>query len=136
MRFARFRIRTIMVVIAALAVLLGVIPALDRYRLCVSARIAESDVCIGVSLFQWRPGGFSCGTAGCHATDWGFRCTRELFFRVYIPELIALATAIASLSVLAAYCQFSRRQQSLPSSAATHPNERPEPDRSGGPEEA
>jgi hypothetical protein len=120
-----------MIAIAALAVLLGVMPALDRYRLYVSARIVESNVLIEVTLFEWRPAGIACGPAGCHANSWGFWRAGELIFQVDIVSLIAPVAAVASLLVLEVYRRSSRRQRDLLLSAANRPIENRETDRSG-----
>jgi hypothetical protein len=72
----QFRLRTIMIAIAALAVLLGVMPALlpvmpalGSYRLGVSARIVGSDIFsdifIEVALLEWSPSGWARGPGGC-----------------------------------------------------------------------
>jgi hypothetical protein len=133
----RFRFRTIMVVIAALAVLLGI---LNRYRFGVSARTVESKMVIEVSLLKWMPSGWSCSWSGdkvaCYPTGWGFWPARTFSLQqVDILNSLPIIVAISSLaSALAVYCRSSRRQRSLPLIAATHPNESLEPDRSGDPE--
>jgi hypothetical protein len=138
----QFRLRTIMIAIAALAVLLGVmpalsgvVPALNRYRLDVSARVVGSDIFsdifIEVGLLEWRPTGRSCGPTGCHPTGWGFERADQLLFHVDIVGLIPIVAAVAVLLVLEVYRRSSRKRRDLLLSAATHPIGSPDPDRSG-----
>jgi hypothetical protein len=144
----QFRLRTIMIAIAALAVMLGVMPALSgvmpalgRYRLDVSARIVGSDIFsdifITVSLLKWRPVGWVRGPGGvCRPTGWGFWNDGELSFRFDIVNLIPIVAAVASLLLIEVYRrsnrrQRDRRQRDLLLSAATHPIESLEPDQSG-----